>query len=157
MKGNCVTRVEVAGLQQNAGIGGRYVTGIERPFPEDAIIVSRTDPEGVITHVNQALVDISGYCQQELLGQRHNLLRHPDMPCDVFAQMWLTIGQGRRWHGYLKNRCKDGSHYWVKATVMPNIRQGQLLGYTSVRKKPSRVKVDACEALYARMRAESHG
>jgi len=131
--------------------------GGERPFPDDSIIVSRTDPWGVITHVNQALVDISGYQRQELLGQPHNILRHPDMPTEVFSQLWLTISQGKRWHGYLKNRCKDGSYYWVKATVMPNIRQGRLLGYTSVRKKPSRVKVEASEALYARMRALSNG
>lgn len=144
-------------LTDGADEKGGQVVGDERPFPDDSIIVSRTDPAGLITHVNQALVDISGYQRQELLGQPHNILRHPDMPGEVFAQMWLTIGQGKRWHGYLKNRCKDGGYYWVKATVMPNIRQGLLLGYTSVRKKPSRVKVEASEALYARMRALSNG
>ena len=130
------------------------VTGQELPFPDDKIIVSRTDADGVITHVNQALVEISGYSQQELIGQSHNLLRHPDMPHSVFSELWQTIQGGKRWQGYLKNRCKDGSHYWVKATVMPNIRQGKLLGYTSVRKKPSRIKVEEHEALYARLRAE---
>ena len=132
------------------------ISSKELPFPEDSIIVSRTDPQGIITHVNQALIDISGYSQQELVGQSHHLLRHPDMPAEIFEQMWRTIQSGKRWMGYLKNRCKDGSHYWVKATVMPNIRQGNLLGYTSVRKKPSRIKVAECEALYARMRAERH-
>ncbi|MCV6588908.1 MAG: PAS domain-containing protein [Marinobacterium sp.] len=135
----------------------RTVTVTEReiPFPDGCVIVSRTNPEGIITHVNQALAEISGYHQQELIGQPHCLLRHPDMPAEVFAQMWQVIGSGRRWMGYLKNRCKDGSYYWVKATVMPNIRQGRLLGYTSVRKKPSRIKVAECETLYARMRAET--
>lgn len=151
MKALCVAMTDRTDVET-----GR-VTGGERPFPDDSIIVSRTDPAGVITHVNQALIDISGYQRQELLGQPHNILRHPDMPGEIFAQMWLTLGQGKRWHGYLKNRCKDGDHYWVKATVMPNIRQGQLLGYTSVRKKPSRVKVEVSEALYARMRALSNG
>ncbi|MBY4675093.1 PAS domain-containing protein [Marinobacterium arenosum] len=126
----------------------------EVPFPDGKIIVSRTDPDGLITHANQTFVEMSGYPVDELLGQPHHILRHPDMPQQLFAEMWRTVQSGKRWHGYIKNLRKDGAFYWVKATVMPNIRLGKLLGYTSVRKEPSRIKVAECEALYARLRAE---
>lgn len=124
-----------------------YISNQEIPFPDDCVIVSRTDPNGIITHANQTFVEISGYSLDELLGAKHSLLRHPDMPAGLFEEMWCTITQLKRWHGYLKNRCKNGDHYWVKATVMPNVRQGHLIGYTSVRKKPSRAKVAEQEIL----------
>lgn len=122
------------------------VTGQPIEFPADVIIVSRTDPHGVITHANQALIDISGYSLSELLGAQHYLLRHPEMPASVYEHMWSTLSSGKRWHGYLKNLCKNGDHYWVKATIMPNIRHGKLIGYTSVRRRPSRSKIIEHEA-----------
>lgn len=123
----------------------------EVPYPDGKLIVSRTDTKGYITHANQAFVDMSGYKLDELIGANHCILRHPDMPSAAFKDLWDTIQEGRKWHGYVKNLRKDGAYYWVKATVIPNIRNGQLMGYTSVRRKPSRTKVDASAKLYAEM------
>ena len=120
----------------------------EVPYPEGKLIVSRTDRAGIITHANQAFVDMSGYTQEELIGKNHYILRHPDMPAAAFADLWSTIEAGKKWHGYVKNLRKDGAYYWVKATVIPNIRNGIVVGYTSVRRKPSRSKIIASEALY---------
>ncbi len=128
-----------------------YDTGVEHPFPDGNLIVSRTDLEGKITHVNDAFVAISGYTEEELIGQPHAILRHPDMPSAAFADLWNTVKAGKKWHGYVKNLCKDGGHYWVYATVVPNVRRGEVVGYTSVRRKPSRSKVNEAIALYATM------
>ncbi|RVU31046.1 MULTISPECIES: PAS domain-containing protein [Neptunomonas] len=125
----------------------------EVPYPDGKLIVSRTDTKGYITHANQAFVDMSGYKLDELIGANHCILRHPDMPAAAFKDLWDTIQAGKKWHGYVKNLRKDGAYYWVKATVIPNIRNGQLMGYTSVRRKPSRTKVDASAKLYAEMLA----
>ncbi|WP_415884831.1 PAS domain-containing protein [Neptuniibacter sp. QD37_6] len=124
----------------------------EEPYPEGKLIVSRTDTKGVITHANQAFVEMSGYTQEELIGQNHNILRHPDMPAAAFADLWDTLKTGKKWHGYVKNLRKDGSYYWVKATVIPNIRNGSVVGYTSVRRKPSLRKIAESEALYLTMK-----
>ncbi|PIE23797.1 MAG: diguanylate cyclase [Neptuniibacter caesariensis] len=120
----------------------------EIPYPEGKLIVSRTDTKGVITHANQAFVDMSGYSYEELIGKNHYILRHPDMPAAAFADLWETLAAGNKWHGYVKNLCKDGSYYWVKATVIPNIRNGVVVGYTSVRREPSRSKIAESEELY---------
>ncbi len=126
----------------------------ELPYPEGKLIVSRTDPQGIITHANAAFVEISGYALEELIGQPHHILRHPDMPAAAFADLWETVQRGQTWHGYVKNRCKDGSHYWVYATVIANVRGGQVVGYTSVRRKPSPTKVAECERLYRNLREQ---
>lgn len=126
----------------------------EVPYPDGMLIVCRTDPAGVITHANQAFVDMSGYERDELIGENHCILRHPDMPAAAFKDLWDTVGRGSKWQGYVKNLRKDGAYYWVFATAIPNVRDGQVVGYTSVRRKPSRAKVNECTALYARMRAE---
>lgn len=131
-----------------------YVTQIETPYPHGKLIVSRTDTAGVITHANQAFVDMSGYERDELIGENHCILRHPDMPAAAFKDLWDTVERGEKWQGYVKNLRKDGAHYWVFATAIPNVRDGRVVGYTSVRRKPSRSKVNECIALYARMRAE---
>lgn len=136
----------------------RYYDGSERvativdeevPYPDGKLIVSRTDTQGFITHANQAFIDMSGYTREELIGANHNILRHPDMPTIAFKGLWDTVEKGEKWQGFVKNLRKDGTYYWVKATVIPNIRNGQLLGYTSVRRKPSRSKIRESEALYA--------
>lgn len=129
----------------------------EVPYPEGKLIVSRTDPNGVITHANQAFVDMSGYSFEELIGVNHSILRHPDMPAAAFADLWQTIQSGKKWHGYVKNLRKDGAFYWVKATVIPNVRNGQLMGYTSVRRKPSNSKIMASAELYAQMLLKERG
>jgi aerotaxis receptor len=124
----------------------------EVPFPEGRLIVSRTDLKGLITHCNQSFVDMSGYSEDELIGEPHHILRHPDMPAAAFGDLWQTIEGGKKWHGYVKNLRKDGRYYWVYATVIPNIRHEEIVGYTSVRRKPSRSRVEECVALYAEMK-----
>lgn len=126
----------------------------EVPYPDGKLIVSRTDTKGVITHGNQAFVDMSGFTREELIGQPHSILRHPDMPAAAFADLWATLERGATWQGYVKNLRKDGCYYWVFATAIPNVRHGQVVGYTSVRRKPSRTKINECTELYARMLVE---
>lgn len=130
-----------------------YVSERERPYPKGRLIVSRTDLNGVITHANQAFVEISGYEREELIGQPQCVLRHPDMPHSVYESLWATLQEGKKWHGYLKNLCKDGSHYWVYATVIPNERNGQVVGYASVRREPSRKKIEEWAAIYKERKA----
>jgi aerotaxis receptor len=123
-------------------------TNIETPYPDGKLIVSTTDLDGKITHVNKSFVEMSGYSEEELIGAPHSILRHPDMPPAAFKDLWDTVKKGNKWQGYVKNLRKDGGFYWVKATVIPNIRKGKVVGYTSVRRKPSRKKVEECINLY---------
>ena len=131
-----------------------FVTDIETDFPEGKLIVSRTDPAGIITQCNQAFVDMSGYTREELIGQPHSILRHPDLPKAAFADLWTTVQSGKKWHGYVKNLRKDGGYYWVYAVVVPNIRGGKIVGYTSVRRKPSRTKIESLIPVYADLKAK---
>lgn len=124
------------------------VTEVETPFPEGRLIVSRTDPDGIITHVNEAFVIMSGYTEAELIGAPHYILRHPDMPRVAFKGLWDTLSNEPTWHGYVKNLRKDGGYYWVYATVITNVRDGSVVGYSSVRRKPARRKVEECIKLY---------
>ncbi len=137
-------------LQYSDGTGRRvYFTDTEVPFPEGRLIVSRTDLQGILTHANDAFVEMSGYSREELIGAPHHILRHPDMPRLAFKGLWDTLTSGQKWHGYVKNLRKDGAHYWVYATAVPNIRNGVIAGYTSVRRKPSRTRIAELSALYA--------
>ena len=131
------------------------VTQQEYDYPADQMLVSMTDTKGVITHCNSAFVGVSGFTYDELIGQNHNLIRHPDMPPAAFKDLWRTVGRGRPWTGMVKNRRKDGSHYWVVANVTPIIVGGKPQGYMSVRVKPDRQQIQAAEALYARMRQDT--
>jgi len=124
---------------------------IETPYPDGKLIVSTTTLEGIITHVNPAFIEMSGFKEEQLIGAPHSILRHPDMPPAAFKGLWDTVLRGEKWQGYVKNLRKDGGYYWVKATVIPNVRQGKVAGFTSVRRKPSRTKVDECIALYPTM------
>ena len=131
------------------------VTQREREFPADTRLVSMTDLQGDITFVNRDFVDISGFTETELIGSHHNLVRHPDMPAAAFADLWQTIKSGKTWRGIVKNRSKNGDHYWVDAYVMPIVQDGQTIGYQSVRSKPSREQIAQAETLYEKMRKDS--
>lgn len=130
------------------------VSNREFPVPESSTLVSVTDPKGNIVYCNPAFVEVSGYSEEELLGQPHNLVRHPDMPREAFRDMWATIRSGRPWSALVKNRRKDGDHYWVVANATPVRREGRIVGYLSVRHVASRAQIDAAERLYRRMREE---
>ena len=129
------------------------VTEHERVFPAEQRLISTTDLDSRITYCNDAFVAISGFTYDELIGQPHNMVRHPDMPPGVFIHMWHTIKQGKPWMGIVKNRAKNGDFYWVSAYVTPIYENGRMSGYESVRSVPSRDQVRRATALYARMRA----
>ncbi|MEN3111735.1 methyl-accepting chemotaxis protein [Uliginosibacterium paludis] len=129
------------------------VTNIESVIPDDSFIYSRTDLKGVITSANLAFAQISGYSQAEMLGQPHNLIRHPDMPAEAFADMWRSLKAGLPWKGVVKNRRKDGGYYWVVANVSPIRENGSVVGYQSVRTRPQAEQIAAAESAYARIRA----
>ena len=124
----------------------------EVAYPDGRMIVSRTDLNGIITHANQAFIDMSAYTRDELIGAPQCILRHPDVPSDIFAEMWQTISEGKTWFGYVKNLRKDGRYYWVYASVNPNFRDGKIVAYTSVRRKPSRAKINDVIALIGKMK-----
>lgn len=125
-----------------------YASDTEVMFPLGRLIVSRTDLAGIITHANDAFVEMSGYTREELIGTPHHILRHPDMPKIAFKGLWDDIEAGKKWHGYVKNLRKDGAYYWVYATAVPNIRNGVIVGYTSVRRQPSRTRVNELIPVY---------
>ena len=128
------------------------VTQQVHEIPHDATLMSVTDPQGRITYANAAFSEASGFGIEELLGQPHNLVRHPDMPPEAFDDLWRSLKAGQAWTGIVKNRRKNGDHYWVKANVTPLHREGRLLGYVSVRTRPQPAEVAAAEQLYAVLR-----
>ncbi|MGD9786508.1 MAG: methyl-accepting chemotaxis protein [Sulfuricellaceae bacterium] len=128
------------------------VTEVEHRLNPGQPIVSKTDLKGIITYANQAFVDISGYSREELIGKNHNLVRHPDMPPEAFADLWHTLKRGDPWRGIVKNRCKNGDYYWVEAYVTPIKEKGQIVGYMSVRNEPMREQVAGAEQLYKAVR-----
>ncbi|HEU0189316.1 MAG TPA: methyl-accepting chemotaxis protein [Gallionella sp.] len=125
-----------------------YVSQKEVPFPAGAVLVSKTDTKGIITYANDAFVALSGYSREELVGTSHNIVRHPDMPPSAFKWLWDTLKEERPWRGTVKNRRKNGDHYWVRATVAPVVEGGQITGYVSVRKAPTRNQIAEAEGLY---------
>jgi aerotaxis receptor len=131
------------------------VTGIEYPLRDGQSIVSKTDTKGRITYVNPAFIEVSGFTEQELIGKAHNVVRHPDMPPEAFADMWQTLKAGEPWTGLVKNRRKDGDFYWVVANVVPIKEEGTITGFMSVRTRPMRDEVERAEDLYRRLR-EGH-
>jgi len=124
------------------------VTQREFEFPDNATLMSTTDTQSNITYANTAFVEVSGFSPEEIHGQPHNLVRHPDMPKEAFADMWDTLKGGEPWTALVKNRRKNGDHYWVRANATPVVRDGQPVGYMSVRTKASREEIAAAEALY---------
>jgi len=124
-------------------------TNNERIFPEDNILVSKTDVKGIITYCNHSFLEISGYSESELLGKQHNIVRHPDMPRVIFSLLWDTLKANREFNGYIKNLVKDGSYYWVFTNVTPSFGDdNELLGYYSVRRKPDVEKLNYIQNLY---------
>jgi aerotaxis receptor len=128
------------------------VTGVERTFDAQTSIISITDLSGVISYVNQEFVEISGFAERELIGQHQNIVRHPDMPPQMFKQLWDTIKAGKAWRGLVKNRCKNGDHYWVDAFVTPVFKGHEVVGYQSVRTQPLRKEIGKAERLYQKLR-----
>lgn len=124
------------------------VTNHEYVLTEKDTIVSTTDLKGAITSVNPDFIRISGFTEAELIGSNHNIVRHPDMPPAAFEDLWNTVKAGRPWTGIVKNRCKNGDYYWVEANVTPLRQNGQVVGYMSVRNKPTRRQIEEAEALY---------
>lgn len=129
------------------------VTQKEKVYGDDVSIISMTDTKGLITYVNADFMDVAGYSRDELMGKPHNIVRHPDMPAVAFKDLWDTVKTGKPWRGIVKNRCKNGDHYWVDAYVTPVHQKGQLVGYQSVRTKPSRQQISDAEALYKKLNA----
>jgi aerotaxis receptor len=129
------------------------VTRVERHLQEGAFVVTTTDLRGVITYVNEEFIRISGFSPDELIGQPHNLVRHPDMPPAAFEDLWRTVKAGQPWQGMVKNRCKNGDFYWVDASVTPIEEKGSVIGYVSIRSKPSATQIAEAELMYTRVRA----
>jgi PAS domain S-box-containing protein len=127
-------------------------TSVERLMREDDFIVSKTDLKGRITYGNRIFVEFSGYSEAELLDAQHNIIRHPDMPRAVFKLLWDSIQNKRECNAYVKNMAKDGSFYWVFANVTPNYdREGNVIGFFSVRRKPKISGVKTVTGLYKSM------
>ncbi|CAN0628384.1 Aerotaxis receptor [Burkholderia multivorans] len=114
--------------------------------------MSTTDPQGTILYANSTFAEVSGFSRKQLTGQPHNLIRHPDMPAEAFADMWATLKGGEPWTGLVKNRRQNGDHYWVRANAVPIVREGRQVGYMSVRNKPTRAEVENADRLYRDMR-----
>ncbi len=129
------------------------VTSNEKQMQDGMMIVTKTDMKGVITYANKDFVDMSGFAEAELVGQPHNLVRHPDMPVEAFADLWKTVKGGTSWNGIVKNRCKNGDYYWVDANVTPIREGGQVTGYVSVRRKPTQQQIAEATARYALLKA----
>ena len=129
------------------------VTGVEKVFADSANILSTTDTKGSITYVNEDFINISGFTIDELIGKNHNMVRHPDMPPAAFEDLWSTIKGNNSWMGMVKNRCKNGDHYWVSAYVTPITENGEINEYQSVRSKPDADDVARADKLYTQINA----
>ncbi|GAB5605988.1 methyl-accepting chemotaxis protein [Sideroxyarcus sp. TK5] len=125
-----------------------YVSQKEVTFPEGEVLISKTDTKGIITYCNDAFERLSGFSREELIGKSHNIVRHPDMPPQAFKWLWDTLKSERPWRGLVKNRCKNGDHYWVRATVAPILEGGNIIGYVSVRRPPTRAQIARAESKY---------
>jgi PAS domain S-box-containing protein len=129
-----------------------FLSGRERFFPEDEIIVSKTDTKGRITYANDIFLEVSGYSEDELVGAPHSIIRHPAMPRAVFKLLWESIGAGREIFAYVNNRAKNGDHYWVFAHVTPWFdKNGAVAGYHSFRRLPKRAAIAAVTPLYQKL------
>jgi len=127
------------------------VSSSEYTVPPGRTLVSVTDLKGRITYCNPAFIEVSGYAASELLGQPHNIVRHPDMPSEAFRDLWATIQARQPWTGLVKNRRKNGDYYWVRANATPMLDGDTITGYLSVRTVPSRAEIAVAQELYRGM------
>ncbi len=127
------------------------VNNNEKQLNEGEILISTTNPKGIITYCNDAFIAISGFSEKELLNTSHNIVRHPDMPVAAFKELWNTIQAGKTWTGLVKNRCKNGDYYWVKANVSPEYTDGKISSYISLRSKPSTEEIGRAEKFYQKI------
>lgn len=127
-------------------------TGAERFFDDHELIVSKTDPKGIITYANDVFCRMAGASEAELLGQPHSIIRHPDMPRAVFKLLWDTVADGREIFAYVNNLALDGAHYWVFAHVTPTGNGDRITGFHSNRRSPAREAVAAVEPVYRTLR-----
>lgn len=131
------------------------LTGIERTFPDSEIIVSKTDPQGRITYVNDIFLTVSGYQESEVVGKAHNVIRHPDMPRCIFKLLWDKVQSGQEIFAYVNNRAKNGDYYWVFAHITPCFDAHlKIAGYHSNRRSPTRAALARIEPLYAQLLQE---
>jgi PAS domain S-box-containing protein len=135
-------------MSNNNMIDNKNAGEREVESPVDVVFVTKTDTRGFITYANDAFVEVSGYTREELIGKNHNIVRHPDMPKWAFADLWATIQGGHPWRGVVKNRTRSGDFYWVRATVSPVVEDNKVVGYMSLRKKPTRQEIAGAEELY---------
>ena len=124
------------------------VSNIEYPIGEDTLILSTTDTKGRLTYVNSTFIEVSGFTEEELIGKAHNIVRHPDMPPEAFADLWKTLQGGKPWTGLVKNRRKNGDYYWVLGNATPLVENGTTVGYLSIRTKPSRQQIEQVAPIY---------
>lgn len=127
------------------------ITNNEVPYPEGEEIISTTSLKGIITSFNNTFQKISGFEADELLNKNHNVIRHPEMPPAAFDDLWKAMKSNHHWMGIIKNRVKNGDHYWVDGYVSPVIENGDVVGYESVRTKPTRERVERAERVYRRL------
>ncbi len=133
------------------------ITNVEHALTESDSIVTKTDLKGMITYANEDFVQICGFTREELIGASHNIIRHPDMPTEAFEDLWKSMKAGRPWTGVVKNRCKNGDFYWVLANVTPFYENDKLVGYMSVRTKPSQEQVADAASAYQKFREGKAG
>ncbi len=132
---------------------------MEQPIPineevkfDGRSLISETDTKGIITYGNRKFFEMTGYSKEEILGQPHNILRHPDMPKAAFNEMWKTVQSGTIWEGYVKNLRKDGKFYWVIVNIVPKLNEsGEIIGFIASRKVPDKQKLKSVEQNYKEM------
>jgi len=122
-------------------------------FPTDTYILSETDEKGIILYANEIFYDIAGYTPDDLMGQPHNVIRHPDMPRVAFKSLWDDIQTKGFWTGIVKNLRKDGGYYWVHATVLRKVSSSGVVSYLSIRRVPDKAAVESAITLYAELRS----
>ncbi len=128
------------------------VTDNEIVFEDNQILVTKTNLEGIITYANRDFLRISGFDASELYGKSHNVIRHPDMPVEIYKDLWKNLKAGRPWCRVIKNRCKNGDYYWIRANITPVRKEGRIVEYMSVRSKPNSEQIANAKAFYEKVK-----